>query len=150
MTPAATRRSQTCWATPGKGGDDADGDAVLVDDLLEAVAVLHGDPGDLLSGHLRIGVDQRGDPETTGGEPAVVGQRGAEVTDTDDHYRPVLGQAQLTGDLVHEILDVVPHTTRPVGAEVGEVFAQLRGVDPRRGRELLGGDRRVPSAPTVR
>ena len=84
---------------------------------------------------------QRGDPEAAGGEAAVVGEGGAEVTDTDDDDRPVLGQAQLTGDLVDEILDVVADAARPVGAEVGEVLAQLRGVDPRGGREFLGGDR---------
>jgi len=100
-----------------------------------------GQTADQLAGQALVGVDERGDPETTGREPSVIGQRGAEVTDTDDHNPPVLGQTQFAGDLEHEILDVVPHTTRPVGAEVGEILAQLRGVDPRRGRELLGGDR---------
>ena len=98
-------------------------------------------PGDGLAGHGRVGVDQRGDPETAGGEAAVVGERGAEVTDTDDDDRPVLGEPELTGDLVDEVLDVVADAARPVGAEVGEVLAQLGGVDPRRGGELLGGDR---------
>ena len=98
-------------------------------------------PGDGLSRHRRVGVDQRGDPEAAGGEAAVVGERGAEVTDTDDDDRPVLGQAELAGDLVDEVLDVVADTAGPVGAEVREVLAQLRGVDPGRGRELLGGDR---------
>ncbi len=103
--------------------------------------MLDGDARDRLSGHRRIGVDQRGHPETTGGEPAVVGQGGAEVTDTDDDNRPVLGQAEFTGDLVDEILHVVADTARSVGAQVREVLAQLGGVDPRRRGQFLGGDR---------
>ncbi|CAM5676314.1 hypothetical protein SALBM217S_01363 [Streptomyces griseoloalbus] len=64
-----------------------------------------------------------------------------QVTDTDDHNRPVLGEAEFAGDLVHEILDVVADAPGAVGTQVGEVLAQLRGVHTRGGRQLLRGDR---------
>ena len=88
-----------------------------------------------------VGVDQRPDREPAGGEAAVVGQRVAEVADADDDDRPVLGQAELAGDLVDEVLDVVADAAGAVGAQVGEVLAQLGRVDPGGGGELLGGDR---------
>ena len=64
----------------------------------------------------------------------------AQVADADDHDGPVVGQAELAGDLVEEELDVVPHASGPVGAQVREVLAHLRGVDAGQGGEALGRD----------
>ena len=49
---------------------------------------------------------------------------------------------ELTPDLVDQVRDVVADTAGAVRTQVGEVLANLRGVDPRGLRELLGRDRR--------
>ena len=94
MTPQATSWSQTSWAAVRRGGDDADGDAVLADHVRQLVDVPDGQPGDLLADPVRVGVEQRGDVEAAGGEAAVVGQRVAEVADPDQRDRPVPGQPE--------------------------------------------------------
>src|SRR5690606_23500148 len=124
VTPAATSRSQTCWAAPA-GVAITPIDTPLSWMIFSRSSVCFtGMPAGR-----GVPVNQGADAEAAGGETSVVGEGGAEVADTDDHNRPVLGQAQFAGDLVHEILDVVAHAARPVGAQVGEVLAQLRGVD---------------------
>ena len=87
----------------------------------------------------RVGVEQGDDPEAAGGEPGVVGQRVPEVADADDDDRPVLGHADLAGDLVAEVLHVVPDAAGAVGAEVGEVLAELGAVHAGGGGQLLAG-----------
>ena len=100
-TPAATSRSQTaCAATAGRG-DDADADTVLGD---------HARPGRRSGGppgRPRSRRDGRASASSSatmrkprGGEAGVVRQRVAQVADPDDGDRPVLGQADLAGDLV--------------------------------------------------
>ena len=61
-----------------------------------------------------------------------------EVAQPDDRDGPVLGEAELAGDLHGQQLDLVPDTTNAVGAQVAEVLAQLGGADPGGGGELLG------------
>ena len=73
----------------------------------------------------RIGVDQRLDAKPARTEATVVGERTAEVADPDDGDRPVAGEAELAGDLVQEVLDVVADAPGAVGAEVREVLADL-------------------------
>ena len=126
----------------GRGGDDADGDAERRDHLLEAVQRLHDEPADLGADDRRVGVDQGADREAAGGEAAVVGERVPEVADPDDDDRPVLGEAELAGDLVDEVVDVVADAAGAVRAEVGEVLAQLGRVDAGGRGEFLGGDGR--------
>ena len=46
--------------------------------------------------------------------------------------------AELAGHLVDEVLDVVADAAGAVGAQVGEVLAQLGRVDPGGGGEVLG------------
>ena len=84
MTPAATSRSATSWAT-------AAGVAMMpiaiwrsVDDAGEVVDRLDGEVADLLRRRGRVGVDQRHDPEAARAEAAVVRERLAEVADADD------------------------------------------------------------------
>ena len=89
---------------------------------------------------LGIGVDQRDDAEAAGAEAAVVGERGAEVADADDRDRPVVGEAELAGDLVEQVLDVVADAPGAVGAEVGEVLADLGRVDAGQLGQPLRGD----------
>ncbi len=94
--------------------------------------------GDLLAGAPGIRVDQRRDTEPARSEPSVIGQRVAEITDPDDHHGPILGQADLTGNLMAEELYFVADTPRAVRTQVRQVLAKLRRVDPRRLRELIG------------
>ena len=59
----------------------------------------------------------------------------------DDRDRPVVGEPELAGDLVEQVVDVVPHAPGAVRPEVGEVLAHLRGVDARELRQPLRRDR---------
>src|SRR5262249_37706831 len=85
--------------------------------------------------------DEGDDLEPPRAEALVVREGVAEVPDAHDHDGPVVGEAELAGDLVEEELDVVADTPGPVGAEVREVFADLRRVHPGQGGEALGRDR---------
>ena len=141
-TPAATSRSQTSCAAPAGVATTPMQTPVSADDPLQVGERVHGQPADHLAGALRGGVDQRRDAEAAAGEAAVVGQRVPEVADADDDDRPVLGQPQLAGDLVHEVADVVADAAGAVRAQVRQVLAQLGRVDARGLGELLGGHRR--------
>jgi putative heme-binding domain-containing protein len=63
-----------------------------------------------------------------------------EVPDADDQDRPVLGETDLTGDLVLQELDLIPDTPGAVRTEIGKIFAQLRRIDTRRLSEFVRGD----------
>ncbi len=139
-TPAATSRSHTSWAavagvaiTPIAGPSPAD-------QPLELRHVADGETSDDLADASRVGVEQGGDVEAARREPAVVGERVAEVADADDDDRPILGEAELAGDLVHEVVDVVADAAGAVRTEVGQVLTQLRRTDAGGGRQVLGGD----------
>ena len=60
----------------------------------------------------------------------------------DDRDRPVVGEAELAGDLVEQVLDVVADAPGAVGAEVREVLADLGRVDAGQLGQALRGDRR--------
>ena len=57
---------------------------------------------------------RRDDPEAAAAEAGVVGEGVAEVADPDDDHRPVLGDTDLAGDLVAEVLHVVADTAGAV------------------------------------
>ena len=105
VTPAATSRSHIRWRGPAGVAMHADAHAVLGHHALQV-----GDQADHRAGHdlladpRRVGVHQTDDPEAALGEPGVVGQRLPEVADPDDDHRPVLGQSQLAGDLVDQVV----------------------------------------------
>src|SRR5262249_31707982 len=66
----------------------------------------------------------------------------AEVARANDDHGPVLGEPELPGDLVHQVLHVIADAPGSVGTQMREVLAQLGGVHPGRGRELLARDGR--------
>ena len=138
LTPAATKPVADLLRSRRRRRDDADRDAVLTDEPLEVGQRAHLQPGHLGADERGVGVDEGADREAAGHEPAVVGQGVAQVTEADDHDGPVLAQPELAGDLVDEVVDVVADPAGAVGAQVGEVLAQLGGVDPGRDRQLLG------------
>ena len=109
----------------------------LAHDLRQGGQRLDLDAADLGADAGRVGVDEGRDADAAGGEAAVGGQRRAEVADADDDDVPVLGLAELAGDLVAQVLDVVADAAGAVRAEVGEVLAQLGGVDAGRRRQLV-------------
>src|SRR5690606_17521364 len=117
--------------------DHADRDLVLPHDLAELGERTDLDPGDDLAVPAGVGVQQRHDPEAPAAEAGVVGQRVPQVADPDDDHVPVLGDPDLPGDLVAQVLDVVADAAGAVAAEVGEVLAQLGAVDPGRAGQLL-------------
>ena len=130
LTPASTSRSQTSCAARRGVAITPIADRGLAHDGVEVVeGETSSSPTTLAARRVRVVVEEGRDLEAARGEPAVVGERVTEVADTDDDDRPVLGQPDLAGDLVAQVVDVVPDATRAVGAEVGEVLAELRGVD---------------------
>src|SRR6266568_4687505 len=124
---------------PGGGGDHADRDLVPGHHGLEFVDMPDGQPRDPAAHDSRVAVEHGGDREAAGDETSVIGQGPAEVARAHDDHRPVLHQAERPGHLVDEVVDVVADPPDPVGAEVGQVLAQLGRVDARGGRELLAG-----------
>src|SRR5260221_10656999 len=64
----------------------------------------------------------------------------AEIARADNDQGPVLGEPELPGDLVHQVVDVIADTAGSVRAQVRQVLAQLGGVHPRRDGELLARD----------
>ncbi len=68
----------------------------------------------------------------------------AEVSHADDGDGRLLGQPEGRRDLELEIVDVVSDPTRPVGAELAQILANLGGVDSGKIGQLLGGNR-VPA-----
>src|SRR5690606_27415488 len=101
----------------------------------------YGQSGDLGAHHVRGLVEKRCDTESAVSEPSVVGQGAPQVADADDGHGPVLGETELAGDLVDEVFDVIADSAGAVGPEVGEVFAELGRVHPRRRGEFPGRHR---------
>ena len=145
MTPAATRRSQTAWAAPAGVAMTPMAIRSVGDHALQLVEPADPQAAHVVADPARVAVEQRDDPEAPRGEAGVVGERLAEVADADDDDGEVLGDADLAGDLVAEVLHVVADSPGAVGAEVGQVLAQLGAVDAGRGRQLLARAARTPT-----
>ncbi len=118
VTPARHQPVTDLLGGGGGGGDDSNRDAPVGDELLELVDVAHGETGDLRTRSGRICVDEGGHPETPGSEPGIVREGMTEIADADDHNGPVLGEPDLSGDLMAQEVDFVADTTGPVRAEV--------------------------------
>ena len=140
MTPAATRRSAASWA--------AAAGVATTPMLTRLVCTICGSssmwrtrtPPSTDADLGRVDVDDAGDGEAALAEPAVAGERLAEVAGADDDDRPVVGQAELAADLVDEVVDLVADAAGAVAAEVAEVLADLGGVDAGQLGEPLGRD----------
>ena len=125
----------------GRGGDHADRDAVLARRSRSRSSMWRiVEPGDLLADAARVGVEQRRRPGSRGRRSRRSWPARGRGCRSDDDDGPVLGQAELAGDLVDEVVDVVADAAGAVGAEVGQVLAELGGVDAGGGGELLAGD----------
>ena len=133
--PAATTRSTTCCADGGRHGDDGDADAVAPRDLLEIVDVVDRHAAArLLADLVAQGVEQRRDLEPFLAEAGIVGEREAEVAGAHDRDAQLAIEAEDLPQVALQIADVVADAADAELAEVGEVLANLRGVQ----MELLG------------
>ena len=138
MTPALTRRSAASWAAP-PGVAMTPIETPLARTIGgEVVELAHAHAADHRADLGGVDVDDAGDREATLAEAAVAGEGLAEVAGADDDDGPVVGEAELTADLVDEVLDLVADAAGAVGAEVAEVLADLGGVDAGEIGELLG------------
>src|SRR6478609_6957759 len=113
VTPHATSRSATsCAATAGVAITPmaTSWSATICSRLSNACTSMPATTSSRRAAAGRVGVEQCHDPEAAAAEAGVVGQRLAEVADADDDDGPVLGHADLAGDLVAQVLHVVPDT----------------------------------------
>ena len=140
VTPARTRRSAaSCAALAG---------VATTPMLTRFVCTICGQLVDVADANTAehradlclVDVDDACDGKAALAETAVAGEGLAEVAGADDDDGPVVGQAELAADLVHEIRDFVADTAGAVAAEVAEVFAHLGGVDAAQFGQALGRD----------
>jgi len=124
VTPTLTNRSAASWAAPG-GVATTPIDTHAAHDGVELG---------------RIDVDDPGDREAALVEPAVAGERLAEVAGAHDHDRPLVLEAELAADLVDEVVDLVADAAGSVATEVRQVLADLGGVDAGELGEPVGRD----------
>ncbi len=91
---------------------------------------------------LRLGVNvERGDDFKAFLFKTAIGeQREAEIADADEHDRLQAFGAELVGDHLRQLLDIVAEAARAELAEIGEVLAKLGGLDARDLGQRLAGD----------
>ena len=140
VTPALTRRSAASWAAPPGVATTPIETCWAAHDGGQLVEAAHPHAADDGVDLGVVDVDDAGDREAPLAEPAVAGERLAEVAGADDDDGPVVGQPELPADLVDEVLDLVADAAGAVRAEVAEVLADLGGVDAGEVGELLRGD----------
>jgi hypothetical protein len=63
------------------------------------------------------------------------------MPDADQNHRLQTRRAQFLGNFFEKLRDIVTQAARAERAEIGEVFAELGGLDARRFRERLAGNR---------
>ncbi len=120
--------------------DDADVDPPGMHDLGEVLDVTNPHSTDHTADLGGLDVDDTGHRETPFAEASVAGERLTEVARPDDDDRPVVGETEFAPDLINEERDLVADTSRTVAAEVGEVLADLGGVDARKFGETFAAD----------
>ena len=103
--------------------------------------MLHEDAVDRDADEVGIHVEQRRDGEPAAAEAAVARERVAEVADADEGDGLVVVEPQRLLQLVTQRTHLVPDTADAVGADVGQVLAQLGGVDAGGRGQLLARHR---------
>ena len=116
-------------------GDDGDGDPFLAHHAPEGADVVDGHAAARpLADLLALAVEQRGNLEPFGAEAGVVGQRQPEVAGAHDRDPDAAVEAEDLPQVRAQLLDVVADAADAELAEIGEILANLRGVQV----ELLG------------
>ena len=72
-----------------------------------------------------IGIDDGDDLEVTVSEPGVGSQSATEVARAHNKNSPVLRESQPTTDLILQVFDVVADSAHAVGAQIGQILADL-------------------------
>ena len=123
-----------------RGGDESDLDAEFGHGVLEAPGTDHFQARDFLADLERIAVEGADDVEAAELEVLMAQQRLAEIAHADQGAfpDPVDPQGMLDGD--DEILDVIADAAHAEFAEIGEVLADLGGVDAAGARQEFRGD----------
>ena len=109
--------------------------------LLKLVERPHRDAAVLGADQLRVGVEDRDDPEAVVGEDVGAGDRLAEVAGAEQRDVVLARGVQDLADLADQRLDPVADAALAELAEAREVAADLGRVDVRVLGELLRGDR---------
>ena len=120
--------------------EHADDDVVLAHCLAQAPVGLHLEAADRPSRLLGVGVEDDGDVDPVLCEDRGARDRLAEPAGADECDVVLPLGAEDLPDLAEQRVDVVPHPALAELAEAGEVAADLRRVDVRVVRDLLGRD----------
>ena len=135
LTPAARHLIDHVLGRFGRHRDHRDVDALAATHLLQVLDVVDRHAAARLLADLGVGaVEERDDLEAFLAEARVVGQRQAEVAGADDGDAQLAVEAEDLSQMPLQILDVVADAAHAELAEVGQVLADLRGVQV----ELLG------------
>ena len=138
LTPAAASRSQTDWATSA---------GVVMTPMEARVAVTTSSSSSIgrtvsppMRCPMRAGAASNSptNSKPRRAEARVVGQRGPQVPDADQHAGPRPLHAEDGGDPVPQGRDLVADAADAARAQVREVLAQPGRVDPGRSGQLAG------------
>src|SRR5262249_3191647 len=121
--------------------ENADDDLVVADRALEVGVRAYLELADPLPDLALVGVEDRDDPETVVGEDVRPRDRTPEMARAEQRDVVLARGPQDLAYLPDERVDVVADAALAELAEAGQIAADLRRVDVRVVRELLGGDR---------
>src|SRR5262245_46013063 len=125
-----------------RDGDDRDADRFAPRDLLEIVDVVNRDAAARLLPHLLAQVvEERGNLEAFHPEAGVVGERQTEIAGAHDRDAQLAIEAENLSEMALQVADIVADPAHAELAEVGEVLADLRGVQMKLLGERLRRDR---------
>src|SRR5262245_14246084 len=125
-------------------GEHADHDPVVADHLRQLGVVADQEVADARAHLVRVGVEDRGDPEPVVGEDPGAGDRLAEVARAEQGDVVLPRGAQDLPDLADQQVDVVADAALAELAESGQVPADLSRVDVRVLGDRLRGDGGLP------
>ena len=141
FTPAADDLIQHRLRRFGRHGDYGDIDPFLADDALELADVVDGHAAPRLVADFGIGhVEERRDLEAFATKTGIVGQGQAEVAGAHHRDAEFSVKAQNLPEVALEILDVVSDAADAELAKIGQILADLCGVQVELLRQRLRGN----------
>ncbi len=120
--------------------DHTDADLTRLHDLGEIVDMSNTNAADHAAHFRWVDIDHARDRKAALAEAAVSRKRLAEIACTNDDDRPIVRQTEFTADLIHQECNLVADASSAIAAEIGQVLANLGGVDAGEFGEALATD----------